>query len=152
MTTFVSEAIETADDLYCQLRDTVEWVDGIKSRSGKTRKAKQIQMDDPLVESLMPYIRTCLEKLNQGDVYALFGLYLNYYQDGQMYTPNHSHKDTQQLVISLGSCRTLVVGKKEYRMKSGDCVLFGSSTHGVPREPEVKEGRISIATFMSKCS
>lgn len=107
MTTFVSEAIETkiADDLYCQLRDTVEWVDGIKSRSGKTRKAKQIQMDDPLAESLMPYIRTCLEKLNQGDVYALFGLYLNYYQDGQMYTPNHSHKGTQQLVISLGSCR-----------------------------------------------
>ena len=60
-----------------------------------------------------------------------------------MYTPNHSHKGTHQLVISLGETRTLSVAKNEFRMENGDSILFGSSVHGVPREENVTKGRIS---------
>jgi hypothetical protein len=78
-------------------------------------------------------------------------IYLNYYENGEMWTPNHSHSGTHQLVISLGCPRTLQVTKKDYRMENGDAILFGSAIHGVPKEVNVKKGRISIATFM-KCN
>ena len=65
-----------------------------------------------------------------------------------MYTPNHSHKGSHQLVISLGGKRTLTIGKKKFPMKNGDAIIFGGSTHGIPKEPNAQEGRISIATFM----
>lgn len=64
-----------------------------------------------------------------------------------MYTPNHSHRGTHQLVLSLGGERTLNVGKTEYVMRGGDAIIFGSSVHGVKKEPGA-EPRISIATFM----
>jgi hypothetical protein len=78
-------------------------------------------------------------------------IYLNYYENGEIWTtdhPNHSHSGTHQLVISLGCPRTLQVTKKDYRMENGDAILFGSAIHGVPKEVNVKEERIGIATFM----
>ena len=65
-----------------------------------------------------------------------------------MWTPNHSHKDTHQLVVSLGVTRTLQVGEKKYSMVNGSAIIFGSSIHGVPKDETVTGGRISIATFM----
>jgi hypothetical protein len=64
-----------------------------------------------------------------------------------MYTPNHAHKGTHQLIISLGCPRTLQLGKKEFIMENGDAIIFGGSSHGIPRDNSVT-GRISIATFM----
>ena len=93
-----------------------------------------------LFTELVPYISCCLGKLTKKK-YAVLGLYVNYYEDGKMYTPN------QGTLLSLGCDRVLVVGKKEYNMKNGDAIIFGSSVHGVPKS-ETKEGRISIATFM----
>jgi hypothetical protein len=80
--------------------------------------------------------------------YYILGVYINYYRDGNDWTPNHSHPKQVQLIISLGATRTLTIGKKDYLMESGDVAIFGSSIHGIRKEPEVKEGRISIATFM----
>ena len=54
-----------------------------------------------------------------------------------------------QVVISLGATRTLIIGKKTFSLNNGDVIIFGSSTHGVPKEPTITNGRISIATFMS---
>lgn len=64
-----------------------------------------------------------------------------------MYTPNHTHPGTTQLIISLGCTRILNIGKKSYQMNSGDACIFGSSVHGVPKD-DSKDGRISIAVFM----
>src|SRR6185437_2683573 len=52
-----------------------------------------------------------------------------------------------QCVISLGTTRILKVGKKNYQMGNGDIIFFGSSSHGVLKEPGITTGRISIATF-----
>ena len=35
-----------------------------------------------------------------------------------MWTPNHNHKGTHQLIISLGGTRTLNVAKKGFKMKN----------------------------------
>lgn len=133
-------------NLYEYLVNNIEWEDGVRSKKGETRKAKALnigdipEIDDVIISSLINLTST---------QYVIFGIYLNFYENGDSWTPNHSHKDTHQLVISLGTSRKLCIGKKEYLMEDGDVILFGSSTHGVPKDSEIREGRISIATFMT---
>ena len=74
---------------------------------------------------------------------------MNYYLNGEHYTPNHSHPKMIQVIISLGTTRILNIGKKEYKSSNGDVFIFGSSIHGVPKQLEIKDGRISIALFCS---
>jgi len=127
------------------LKENVQWDEGIRSKKGFTRKAKALAPGDiPEVDYIITHV---LEKLGKTN-YLLLGIYLNYYENGNMWTPNHSHPGTHQLVISLGATRTLTVGKKDYKMENGDAIIFGSSIHGIPKEETVTEGRISIATFM----
>jgi hypothetical protein len=135
-------------ELYASLLQTIAWEDGIKSKKGFTRLAKSIDLSEyPQIEQFV--LRTLTEKCKTGcQGYDIYGVYLNYYRNGEMWTPNHSHPGTHQLVISLGATRTLTVGKKNVPMKNGDAILFGSAIHGIPKEPSVSEGRISIATFM----
>ena len=115
------------------------WICGLKAKSLSPNSM-------PLISET---IKKCLKKLNKEN-YIIDHIYLNYYETGDMWTPNHNHKGTHQLIISLGGTRTLNVAKKDFKMKSGDTILFGSSIHGVPKEPN-SEPRISIAAFMKPC-
>ena len=137
--------VADATDLYEHLRDTVKWVEGIRSRKGFTRKAAYWYMGkDSKVDAAIMQGLDAVAKYH----YAISHVYINYYEDGDMWTPNHSHKGTHQLVISLGTTRTLEIGKRSFPMGNGDVIIFGGSTHGVPKEPSITDGRISIATFM----
>jgi hypothetical protein len=138
-------ADEVATALYNKLRDELPWQAGVPSRSGFTRKACALARDDPYFDICMEYLTPILQKLNIP--YSILGIYVNFYENGQMYTPMHSHKGTHQLVLSLGATRDLVVGKKTYPQHNGDAIIFGSSSHGVPQSAQT-DGRISIATFM----
>ena len=149
---------ETADFAYTYLVNTIEWEDGVKSRrTGFTRKAKAINFQsDEVVQNLILGAIGMIDDPGNRDVvnsdqtkpsFAIGGIYLNYYRDGNDYTPSHSH-ETCQLIISLGATRTLRVGNTDLKSGHGDIIVFGRSLHGVPKEPEVKEGRISIAVFL----
>ena len=138
---------EVATNLYNYLEKNIPWVNGIPSRIlGFTRKAFPVT-DLSRYPFLAEAIRVAIMNMMPGNV-VCHGIYLNYYRNGEDYTPQHSHKDTKQLIISLGATRTLKVASKNYSMKNGDVIVFGSSIHGIPKEPEVKEGRISIAVFL----
>ena len=146
-TKFVKRVIDekTATEMYNFLRWNIEWEDGVKSKkTGFTRKAKGLNVGDiPEVDEM---IINSLSKLT--DIgYVVQGIYLNLYENGEHHTPSHSHKGTHQLVVSLGETRTLKVGTKNYIMEHGDAIIFGGSSHGVPKDNSVN-GRISIATFM----
>jgi hypothetical protein len=145
-TTYYKNIVEekVADSLYDYFSKNIDWEEGVKSKKGFTRLAKSISLEE--YPELAKIVYSILNR--QKNKYIIFGLYLNYYANGEMWTPNHTHKGTHQLVISLGGTRTLTVGKKEFRMENGDAVIFGSSVHGVPKENNVEKGRISIATFM----
>jgi hypothetical protein len=138
-----------ATEIYNYLRDNIKWHSGVPSKiTGFTRLAKALDVgDNRVVDDILIMI---MQKL--GLNYHILGIYLNYYKDGTHYTPSHSHKGQTQLVVSLGVTRTLKVGKKDYQLSNGDAIIFGSSAHSVPSEPNVKEGRISIATFMQPYS
>lgn len=136
-----------SNQTYMYLRDNIQWEAGVPSRrTGFTRLAKSLNTgDNKLVDDTLTEV---LKKLNLENKYFILGIYLNYYQDGTHHTPSHSHKGMTQLVVSLGASRTLKVGTKNYRLNNGDAIIFGSSAHSVPTEPNLLEGRISIATFM----
>jgi hypothetical protein len=147
-TTFVKGVIDKkySDKLYATLQKNIKWEEGIKSKKGFTRKAKALSPGDNT--SIDNIVDEALSKIT--DIrYYIMGIYLNYYENEDMWTPNHSHKGTHQLVISLGESRILHVAKKEYIMESGDAIIFGSSVHGIPKSDTPKKGRISIATFMA---
>lgn len=132
--------------IFESLKNNIQWNEGVRSKHGFTRLAKALDIgDNELVDGILIEV---LKTLQLNDKYCIFGVYLNYMQNGNNFIPNHSHKDMTQLVISLGAARTLKVGSKDYPLSSGDVIIFGSSTHGIAKEPNVTEGRISIATFM----
>ena len=142
--------MDTATELYDYLKNEVKWEDGIRSRKGFTRKAKSVDTESKIFIELSGYLNIAYEGLTGSSLesdYFVLGIYLNYYENGEMYTPNHSHPGTQQLILSLGATRTLNVGKKSFNMSNGSAILFGSAVHGVKKE-KVNDGRISIATFM----
>jgi len=147
-TTFQKGVIEKKDArrLYVKLRENIEWEEGIRSKKGFTRLAKALAPG--VNKEIDDVIKSALEALIPGKRYYIMGIYLNYYKDGQCWTPNHKHEGTHQLVISLGATRTLCVGKKDYEMENGDAIVFGSSIHGIPKDDSQRRGRISIATFM----
>lgn len=133
--------------IYEYLRDNIKWVDGIRSKQGFTRKAKPMTIgEDEILDSV---IVQALNKIGVTEA-AVYGIYLNYYRDGNDWTPNHSHPGMKQVVISLGATRTLTMGKGSHTMSNGDVIIFGSSIHGVPKDPNCKDGRISIAMFLAK--
>jgi hypothetical protein len=144
---------DVSKDLYKVLRDNIPWEDGIPSKNGFTRKAYSISVVDFV--SLLEHVDmsgvwvTLQDFILQNSVRTkCSSIYLNYYQDGEMYTPNHTHRLSSQCVLSLGCPRTLNVGENTFEMKSGDAIIFGSSVHGVKKQSEVKKGRISIAVFL----
>lgn len=139
--------------LYLSLKDSIPWREGVRSRHGFTRLAYGIlpeALDTEHPEVLHAIVQAVVKMGlvgSEGQI-AIGDVYLNYYRDGNDYTPSHSHPHSKQLVISLGAPRKLVVGKKEICMKSGSAVVFGSATHGVPKDTGVTSGRISIAVFI----
>ena len=142
---------ETADFAYEYLVNTIEWEDGVRSRrTGFTRKAKAIGFNsDEVVQNLiLGVLQMIQDPANREEKsFGIGGIYLNWYRDGNDYTPSHSH-ETCQLIISLGSTRTLRVGNRDIPSGHGDVIVFGRSLHGVPKEPDVSDGRISIAVFL----
>lgn len=152
-TTYITKSIDetTSLNLFERLSTELKWEEGIKSKYGPTRLAHSLDLDSEFGQEILMLITEILTNIKKQNKslpdYTIYGVYLNYYQNGSMYTPNHTHPGTHQLVISLGGDRTLNVGKKSFKMKTGDSVLFGSAVHGVPKEDGASE-RISIATFM----
>lgn len=146
---------ELATFYYQLLASTIPWVSGVKSKNGFTRLAYPIQeiYDTGLLpdtaDILYQIITAVLQQLNI-PVTAYQYAYINWYQQGNHYTPNHSHSGQRQVVISLGATRTFHLGGKDFPIENGDVIIFGSASHGIPREPQVKDGRISIALFLDK--
>jgi hypothetical protein len=127
------------------LRDNMHWVEAIRSKEGFTRKGQHYRMGSlPLVDQIIR--RSILSLTNIP--YTITEIFVNYYEHGQMWCQNHNHSGSHQVVLSFGASRTLNIGKRKFIMTNGSGCLFGSSTHGVPKEENVKDGRISIAIFM----
>jgi hypothetical protein len=144
---------DVAEVLFSTLYLDVEWEEGVRSRKGFTRLAKPINPMELGVQGtvgglLAPHIHRAIASLGANTTYAIVGIYINLYENGEMWTPNHSHPGQHQIVISLGAKRPLLIGKTAYPLESGEAVIFGAGIHGVPKAPEVRTPRISVAVFL----
>ena len=134
--------------VYYHLEENIQWEDGIRSRSGFTRKA------NPMYPGMDPILDNCIIKVlstinnTQSQIY---GIYLNYYRNGEDWTPNHSHPGMKQIVISLGADRILTMASNRYNMSNGDVIVFGSSIHGVPSAYEVKIQIVKQDAYLLLC-
>ena len=133
------------DIWYNFLVKNINWIEGVKSKKGFTRLAAPLFVGENIIVDTI--ISMVLSKIKMEK--KIYGIYLNYYKNGEMWTPNHSHPGSIQLVISLGEKRILTVANKKYNMKNGDAIIFGSSIHEIPKM-ETNKGRISIACFLEK--
>lgn len=134
---------------FIHLKENIKWEDGIRSKKGFTRKAKAIEIGkDIILDSIIMDALSKISIKENTSKFQINGVYLNYYRNGEDYTPNHTHPGLKQIVISLGADRTLITGKKSVVMSNGDVIVFGNIVHGIPKE-ECKDGRISIALFVS---
>jgi alkylated DNA repair dioxygenase AlkB len=143
-----------ANQLFEFLLKNVDWGDGITTKTGQLTRKQGIVTDELMFDMLSQIIQNSLEKLGIDDL-PFFGIgtesiYLNYYRDGNDYTPSHRHSDSRQLVISLGATRALKVGTKMYNLENGDVIFFGSSAHSVPKDESVTTARISVAVFLPR--
>jgi hypothetical protein len=145
-----------AEELLFHIEQNTEWEDGPRSRKGFTRKAIGIDVDAlyGLLVLFPVEDKTVWDLVKETiDSYSVRtrcnGAYINYYRNGEDWTPNHTHKNTSQFVLSLGETRTLQIGKNSHQINSGDAVLFGSSVHGICKDDSTKP-RISIALFLEQ--
>jgi hypothetical protein len=143
--------ITIADELYLYLKDNISWDEGVRSYKGFTRLAKALSVED-LEEILLENFPEVITSIN--DVINKYSIrkektfvYLNYYRDGTHWCPNHTHKGTSQLILSLGETRTLKVGTKNYLSANADIIIFGASSHGIIKQ-DTDKGRIAIAIFL----
>jgi hypothetical protein len=158
-TIHVKNAIDDglATYFYEILRDKIDWKNEIKSHrvndTRKSRNAFEITNREALftlnqiLEICSPVIvKTLIKAIPSAQSVKLLGVYLNYYQNENDFTPNHKH-DSQQIIISLGCPRDLQIGTKVYESGNGDITMFSTAIHGVPKSVKKCEGRISIALF-----
>lgn len=144
---------KTAEGAYEYMKNNIEWTDGIYSRKHKSisRQAYSFENKENDVDDyILQLVKIGLSKINDTNDYIVLGVYVNYYKNQDDWCPMHAHKGTVQMILSFGATRPLKVGTKEYNLKSGDGIVFGSSSHGFDKDPNLKEGRISIAIFLGK--
>lgn len=70
----------------------------------------------------------------------------NWYPDGNTSIAPHNH-DFWSAIISFGAPRVFLLDGQPILLGSGDLLVFGTQRHSVPKMPEVKDGRVSVAVF-----
>lgn len=142
---------DQAKELFTFLKEAIPWGLGVPSRrhAGITRLAYPLEYRDLKSLCSAPVISKIESAISEHSIRKeIAGVYLNYYRNGNDWTPNHTHPGSSQLVLSLGTIRKFAYGKKEFNVFNGDILLFGSGLHGVPKDDSVEDGRISIALFL----
>merc|ERR1711937_870921 len=96
----------------------------------------------------IPRLDAALERVRQDfgvrdpDAYLLN----NWYPDGRCSIAPHQH-DFWSAIISFGAPRIFVLDGQPILLGEGDLLVFGTQRHSVPKMPQVKDGRVSIAVF-----
>lgn len=138
---------EAADKLFKVLEKEVPWNNGIITKYGGVSRL-QANIDECNNE-ISTFLTDLVTKIlsDKYKNFTIFGVYLNYYRDGSDYCPKHRHTDTKQMIISLGSKRTINIDDIDYDIDSGDIIFFDSEQHSIRKKNKEKSSRISIATF-----
>ncbi|CAJ1440225.1 unnamed protein product, partial [Effrenium voratum] len=70
----------------------------------------------------------------------------NFYPEGNTSIAPHQH-DFWSAILSLGASRVFTLDGSPVLLGDGDVLVIGTQRHGVPKMPEVEDGRVSVAIF-----
>lgn len=146
------EGILAGTTIYDELVNGLKWGEGVKTRyGGHTRKAVSYkigsdQMVDILLTEILDKTREYILAISASTMTTLTlgGVYINFYETGADYCPEHSHANGVQAVASFGTERKFKYGSTSLMVKDGDIVIFGSGKHTVPKCSN-PQGRIGFA-------
>eukprot|EP00755_Sulcionema_specki_P022502 Sspe_Gene.76677::Locus_47910_Transcript_1_2_Confidence_0.667_Length_682::g.76677::m.76677 len=94
---------------------------------------------------LMAELFTILQSVHSSAVVP-FQCFMCLYEEGGDSCPSHRH-DCNQLTLSLGAPRVLVVEGERHKMLHGDVIILDGERHGVPKDRTDEGPRISINLF-----
>jgi len=70
----------------------------------------------------------------------------NWYPDGKSTIGAHTH-DHWSAILSIGCSRVFLLDEQPIILNDGDLLVFGTQRHGVPKMPDVVDGRVSLGVF-----
>lgn len=106
---------DQAKELFTFLKEAIPWGLGVPSRrhTGITRLAYPLEYRDLKSLCSAPVISKIENVISEHSIRKeIAGVYLNYYRNGNDWTPNHTHPGSSQLVLSLGTIRKFAYGKR----------------------------------------
>lgn len=84
--------------------------------------------------------------LQWGIVTAGCRVLLNRYDSGEASIATHRH-DFWSVLLSLGGERVFLLDERPILLRAGDLLVMGTQKHGVPRQPDRQDTRVSVALF-----
>merc|ERR1719245_2009605 len=93
------------------------------------------------LDELLESVRASLD-IRDPDAYIL----ANYYASGHSTIGSHQH-DFWSAILSFGASRVMLVENKPVVLHDGDLIVLGTQRHAIPKQPSVKQGRVSVAIF-----
>lgn len=85
--------------------------------------------------------------ITDGSVLIPIQIFLCYYRNGKDVCPMHSHK-CRQITLSIGSDRTMTVGKTKKMLNNGSIIYLHGEKHGILKEEETGN-RLSFNLFFT---
>lgn len=84
--------------------------------------------------------------VKKGRIFVPLELFICYYKDGNDSCPIHKH-NCEQITLSFGESRIIIVNNKKILLKHGDVLYLKGQKHGIPKDENIKNPRISFNLF-----
>jgi len=73
-------------------------------------------------------------------------LMLNKYSSGRAKIGEHEHA-FWSAILSFGASRVMFIENQPVVLHDGDLLVLGTHRHGIPKQPKIQQGRISVGIF-----
>merc|ERR1719245_2097262 len=93
------------------------------------------------LDELLESVRASLN-IQDPDAYLI----LNYYANGRSTIGSHQH-DFWSAILTFGASRVMLVDNRPVVLHDGDLIVLGTQKHGIPKQPSINQGRVSVAVF-----
>jgi len=142
--------------LYLECAQAMPWRQAVfRKRNYETGEVKVTNIASSRQDCSYPGLSTGISRLDEVlqrlqrdlDIKDLRAFLLNnFYPDGNTSIAPHQH-DFWSAILSLGASRVFTVDGDPVLLNDGDVIVIGTQRHSVPKMPEVKDGRVSVAIF-----
>jgi hypothetical protein len=154
---YIPKVIPEANALFIRLRDEVPWREIVWRANRKLPRlcCNSVQLVSAAGELLQQWLMQFF-RVAYGVEIEIADIFGNYYRSGNDWLPYHrdQYGDLHVVSMSFGITRRFnFQGGNHYDLAEGDIIAFDPHmnehyTHGIPKQPKVKGGRINLTCFV----